>query len=65
MEEFSPGSYLLLVDYTGRLFRQGKIAISAEPAGVFDRLRANAESWQVRLEKLRNGRLAGRFFAAS
>jgi hypothetical protein len=36
LEGFSLGSYLLLVDYTGRLFRDGKAAISAElsPAAV-------------------------------
>jgi hypothetical protein len=39
--------------------------ISAELAGIFDRLGSNAESWRVRLEKLRTGRLFGRFFAAS
>ncbi len=65
LEGFSLGSYLLLVDYTGRLFRQGKTVISAELAGVFDRLRTSAESWQTRLEKLRTGRLFGHFFAAS
>jgi hypothetical protein len=65
LEGFSLGSYLLLVDYTGRLFRKGKAAISAELAGIFDRLGSSAESWRVRLEKLRMGRLFGRFFAAS
>jgi hypothetical protein len=34
MEGFSLGSYFLLVDYTGRLFRQGKAAISADLAGI-------------------------------
>ena len=62
---FSLGSYLLLVDYTGRLFREGKTAISADLAGIFERLGTNAESWQLRLEKLRTGQLFGRFFAAS
>jgi hypothetical protein len=32
LEGFSLGSYLLLVDYTGRLFRDGK-AVRAEKAG--------------------------------
>ena len=35
-------SCYVLVDYTGRLFRDGKTAISAELSGVFDRLRAIA-----------------------
>jgi len=65
LEGFSLGSYFLLVDYTGRLYREGKSAISAELAGILDRLGSNAESWRGRLEKLRAGRLVGRFFAAS
>ena len=65
VEGLSLGSYLLLVDYTGRLFREGKTAISAELAGILARLGTSAEGWQARLEKLRGGRLLGRFFAAS
>ena len=58
------GSYLLLIDFTGRLFRDGKAAISAEVARILERLGSNAESWWCRIEKLSNGRLLGRFFAA-
>ncbi len=65
LEGFSLGSYLLLVDYTGRLFRDGKAVISAELTGIFERLGSSAESWRGRLEKLKSGRLLGRFFAAS
>ncbi len=65
LESISLGSYLLLIDYTGRLFREGKAVISAELSGILDRLGSNVESWQTRLEKLRSGRLLGRFFAAS
>ena len=65
LEGFSLGSYLLLVDYTGRLFREGKATISRELSGIFDRLGSSAESWWARLEKLSKGRLLGRFFAAS
>jgi hypothetical protein len=61
----SLGSYLLLVDRPGRLFCGGKSVISAELSGIFDRLGSSAESWQSRLEKLRGGRLLGRFLAAS
>jgi hypothetical protein len=39
--------------------------ISQELAGVFERLGASPELWQARLEKLRRGRLFGRFFAGS
>jgi hypothetical protein len=59
------GSYLLLVDYTGRLFREGKATISREMAEIFERLGSSAETWQMRMDKLRTGRLLGRFFAAS
>ncbi len=62
---FSLGSYLLLVDYTGRMFREGKVVISGQVAEIFERLGSSAETWQARLEKLRKGRLLGRFFAAS
>ena len=62
---FSLGGYLLLVEYTGRLFRDGKAVIPAALAGVFERLGCTADRWTARLEKLRQGRLLGRFFAAS
>ena len=65
VEGFSLGSYLLLVDYTGRLFRAGKAVLSREVAEILDRLGSSAEHWQARLEKLRQGRLLGRFLAAS
>ena len=64
-EGLSIGSYLLLVDYTGRLFREGKARISAELAGILDRIGSSAESWQHRMERLTNGRWFGRFFAVS
>ena len=44
---------------------KGKVRISAELAGILDRIGTSAESWQVRMEKLKNGRSFGRFFAAS
>ena len=40
VEGFSLGSYLLLVEYTGRVFRTGKASISNELASVFERLAA-------------------------
>jgi hypothetical protein len=54
-----------LVDYTGRLFRDGKAALSRELSGILERLGSSALSWRARLEKLARGRLFGRFFAAS
>jgi hypothetical protein len=64
-EGLSIGNYLRLVDYTGRLFREGKARISHDLAGIFDRIGSNAEGWQRRMEKLKTGRFFGRFFAAS
>jgi hypothetical protein len=54
-----------LVEYKGRLFRQGTASISAELAGIFERLGCSAQSWRVRMEKFRGGSLLGRFFATS
>jgi len=65
LEGFPLCSYLLLVDYTGRLFREGKAAISREVAANFERIGTTAETWEARLEKLSQGRLLDRFFAAS
>jgi hypothetical protein len=62
---FPLGSYVRLVDYTARLFRPGKGTISAELAGIFDRLGTNSRSWQVKMKKLRASRLLGRVFASS
>jgi hypothetical protein len=64
IEGFTLGHYLLVLDYTGRLFRHGKASISRELATVFERLKSDAETWQARLLKLGGGRLLGRFLAA-
>ena len=53
-----------LVHHTGRLFREGKASISAELAGMFERLGYDAQSWQTQIKKLCGDRLLGRFFAA-
>ena len=65
VEGFSLGSYLLLVDYTGRLFRDGKAKVSNELAGILERIGADADTWWARIQKLSGGRLLGRFFACS
>jgi hypothetical protein len=65
MQGFPLGSYVKPVEYIGRLFRQGKATISAELAGIFERLGWIAQGWQKRMERLRGDRLLGRFFAAS
>jgi hypothetical protein len=64
VEGFSLGSHLLLVDYTARLYREGKAVLSGAVAEILDRLGSSAEVWQARLVQLRRGRLLGRFFAA-
>ena len=66
LESFSLGSYLLLVDYTGRLFRQGKARISSEVAGILERLGSSAEFWADRLQQMRSkSRLFGNYFATA
>jgi hypothetical protein len=62
---FPLGSYVKLMDYTGRLFREGKASISGELAEIFERLGCSAQSWRIQLKKLHGDRLVGRFFAAS
>jgi hypothetical protein len=61
----SAGSYVKLVEYTGRLYREGKASISAEVAGIFKRMGSSAHNWQTGMERLCGDRLLGRFFAAS
>ncbi len=65
LEGFSLGSYLILVDFTGRLFRDGEAVISPELAGILERLGSSADGLWARIEKLSKGRLLSRFFAAS
>ena len=65
VEGFPLGSYALLVDYTGRLFREGKATISRELAAIFDRLGTNSDGWWARIAKLSQGRLFGRVFATT
>jgi REP element-mobilizing transposase RayT len=62
---FSLGSYVLLVEYTGRLFRQGKANISAGVKDVLERLGTSAEYWNHRIKRMLESRdLRGTFFAA-
>ena len=65
LENFSLGTYLLLVDYTSRLWREGKARLGSEVAGIFQRLGTSAEFWEIRLKKLfARPRLIGSHFAA-
>ena len=65
LEGFSLGNYVLLVDHSARLFREGKATLSREVSEILDRLGTSASQWQAWLEKLRQGRLLGRFFATT
>jgi REP element-mobilizing transposase RayT len=65
IEGLSLGQYLLVLDETARLFREGKAVVSRAAAEILDRLGGGVASWQARLEALRAGRLLGRFFASS
>jgi hypothetical protein len=44
IEGFSLGSYLLLVDYTWRHFREGKARLSREVAEILERIGTTAET---------------------
>jgi len=59
------GTYVWLVEYSGRIVRNGKASISDELAGIFERLGTSAELWQERLRSLTTNRLLGRFFAST
>jgi hypothetical protein len=65
VEGFSLGNYLLLVDYTARLYRERKATLSRAVAEILDRLGRSVAHWQARLETLKHGRLLGCFFATS
>ena len=52
VEGLTLGHYLQLVDYTGRLLRDGKATISAEVESIFERLQSSGSVWQERLTKL-------------
>ena len=64
LEQLTLGHYLLLVEYTGRLFREGKARIKENLPPIFERLETSLESWAGRvrtmlsLKKLRGHRFA-------
>ena len=51
LEGFLLSNYLLLVDYTGRLFREGKARISAELSAILERLGSSVEAWGCAVRK--------------
>lgn len=52
LEGFSLGRYLLLVDITGRLCRQGKARLGRKVASILEWLGTSAEVWGQRIRKL-------------
>jgi len=65
VETFSLGSYLLLVEFTGRLFRDNKARISKDLVGVFERLGICGGNWLDEVKKLMSSRnLRGTFYAS-
>jgi len=65
-ESCSLGSYLLLVDYSSRIWREGKARVAPAVAGIFERLGTSPEYWDARLRQLlKRERLLGNHFAAS
>jgi hypothetical protein len=57
--------YVRLVKYTSAAWVGEEATISTDVTALFDRLGISAETWDARLAKLSDGRLLGRFFAAS
>ncbi len=65
VETFSLGSYVLLVEFTGRLFRNGKARMSKGIADVFERIGICGDNWIDRMKKMLSSRdLRGSFFAS-
>ena len=51
---FSLPKYLLLLDHTSRLFREGKASVDATVSPIFERLETSAEFWQFQMTQLTN-----------
>ena len=65
VETFSLGSYLLLVDFTGRLCRNGKAQMSKGIKEVFERIGIRGDRWVDQIKKMLSSRdLRGTFFAS-
>lgn len=65
LEGFTLDNYLLLLEYTGRLLRDGKATICAEVTDILTRIGSTAAAWERRMQRLHGGRLLGRFIAGS
>ena len=53
MPGLSLPKYLLLLDYSARVFREGKANLSADVAPILTRLGTTAETWQEQLTQLK------------
>jgi hypothetical protein len=62
---FTLGKYLMLIEYTGRLFRDGKSSISVEVADILSRIGSSTHAWQAQMQRLQGDRLLGRFISGS
>lgn len=66
LESFSLGSYLLLVDHTSRIFRDGKSRVSRGVAEIIDRLGSSSQLWEHRMKRLfRQERVRGSYFSTN
>ncbi len=52
LEGLSLGTYLQLVDWMSRLFREGKARVSDDAASILDRLGTTSELWSSTVERL-------------
>jgi REP element-mobilizing transposase RayT len=62
---FTLGNYLMLLEYTGRIVRTGKVSISPEILDIFDRIGTTSQRWQNRVKKMIANRWYGSFIASS
>jgi len=62
---FTLGNYLMLVEYTGRIVRNGKVSIASELPDIFDRIGTTAQRWENRVKKMIGSRWFGSFIASN
>lgn len=64
LNTFSLGSYVMLVDYAGRIFRKGKTSMSEGLESIFERLGIDHEAWTMQVkEMLKSTKLRGNSFS--
>lgn len=65
LEGFTLGNYLILVDFTARLYREGKASLPSKLDDIFTRLGTSADAWSGRQVNITKKPLVGRFLANS